>query len=69
MSLIESATLRLEPLSAAHAEEMFEPMSAAGIYQYIPGRPAEADLIRTAKSSPMTACSACRDPTSFQLAS
>jgi RimJ/RimL family protein N-acetyltransferase len=42
MSLIESATQRLEPLSAAHAEEMFEPMSAASIYDYIPGRPPES---------------------------
>ena len=38
-SLIESRTLRLEPLAAAHAEEMFEPMSAIAIYDYMPGRP------------------------------
>jgi [ribosomal protein S5]-alanine N-acetyltransferase len=39
MSLIESATLRLEPLVAAHAEEMFGPMSAAAIYAYVPEQP------------------------------
>jgi len=39
MSLIESATLRLEPLVAAHADEMFAPMSAAAIYAYIPEQP------------------------------
>ena len=39
MSLIESATLRLEPLVAAHADEMFGPMSAAAIYAYIPEQP------------------------------
>jgi ribosomal-protein-alanine N-acetyltransferase len=39
MSLIESATLRLEPLVAAHADEMFAPMSAAAIYTYIPEQP------------------------------
>jgi RimJ/RimL family protein N-acetyltransferase len=39
MSFIESATLRLEPLVAAHADEMFAPMSAAAIYAYIPGQP------------------------------
>jgi RimJ/RimL family protein N-acetyltransferase len=39
MSLIECATLRLEPLVAAHADEMFGPMSAAEIYEYIPGHP------------------------------
>ena len=39
MSPIESATLRLEPLVAAHADEMFGPMSAAVIYDYIPGQP------------------------------
>jgi hypothetical protein len=32
MSLIECATPRLEPLVAAHADEMFGPMSAAEIY-------------------------------------
>lgn len=36
MSAIESATLRLEPLVAAHADEMFGPMSAPAIYEYIP---------------------------------
>jgi ribosomal-protein-alanine N-acetyltransferase len=36
MSVIESATLRLEPLVAAHADEMFGPMSAAAMYAYIP---------------------------------
>ena len=39
MSLIESTTLRLEPLVAAHADEMFAPMSAAAIYAYIPEQP------------------------------
>ena len=39
MSFIESATLRLEPLVAAHADEMFAPMSAAAIYAYIPEQP------------------------------
>lgn len=39
MSVIESATLRLEPLVAAHAAEMFGPMSAAAIYAHIPGEP------------------------------
>src|SRR5512132_3050412 len=38
-AIIESHTLRLEPLAAAHAEEMFEPMSASAIYDYIPGHP------------------------------
>lgn len=39
MSLIQSTTLRLEPLVSAHADEMFGPMSAAEIYAYIPGQP------------------------------
>lgn len=39
MSPIESSALRLEPLVVAHAEEMFEPLSAAAIYDYMPGRP------------------------------
>ena len=39
MTPIESATLRLEPLVAAHADEMFLPLSAAAIYDYIPGQP------------------------------
>lgn len=39
MSLIESATLRLEPLVAAHADEMFGPMSAQAIYAYIQEQP------------------------------
>jgi len=38
-SPIESATMRLEPLAAVHAEEMFLPMSAVAIYDYIPGGP------------------------------
>ena len=38
-SPIESHTLRLEPLAAAHAGEMFEPMSAIAIYDYMPGQP------------------------------
>jgi RimJ/RimL family protein N-acetyltransferase len=36
---IESKSLRLEPLVAAHAEEMFAPLSAAAIYDYMPGQP------------------------------
>jgi ribosomal-protein-alanine N-acetyltransferase len=39
MTVIESATLRLEPLAVAHAAEMFGPMSAAAIYDYIPEAP------------------------------
>ena len=39
MSAIESTTLRLEPLVAAHAEEMFGPMSASVTYDYMPGAP------------------------------
>jgi [ribosomal protein S5]-alanine N-acetyltransferase len=40
---IESRSLRLEPLVAAHADEMFRPMSAAAIYDYMPlGPPASA---------------------------
>jgi ribosomal-protein-alanine N-acetyltransferase len=39
MDLIESSALRLEPLVAAHAEEMFAPLSAVAIYDYIPGDP------------------------------
>ena len=47
MSPIESATLRLEPLVAAHADEMFGPMSAAAIYDYIPEQPpASAQALR-----------------------
>ena len=36
---IESNSLRLEPLVAAHAEEMFVPLSAAAIYDYMPEQP------------------------------
>ncbi|MGZ8203389.1 MAG: GNAT family N-acetyltransferase [Burkholderiales bacterium] len=36
---IASSTLRLEPLVVAHAEEMFEPLSAAAMYDYMPGGP------------------------------
>ena len=39
MGPIESATLRLEPLVAAHADEMFHPLSAGAIYDYMPGQP------------------------------
>ena len=39
MRLIETNTLRLEPLVLAHAEEMFEPMSAPEIYEFIPEKP------------------------------
>jgi len=36
---ITSNALQLEPLVAAHAEEMFAPLSAAAIYDYMPGQP------------------------------
>jgi ribosomal-protein-alanine N-acetyltransferase len=36
---IESSSLRLEPLVAAHADEMFAPLSAVAIYDYMPGQP------------------------------
>jgi|SRR5271154_2289820 len=39
MGAIESSTLRLEPLVAAHAEEMFGPMSDPAIYEFMPGAP------------------------------
>jgi len=39
MHPIESKTLRLEPLTVAHAEEMFEPLSAPTLYDYMPGAP------------------------------
>jgi [ribosomal protein S5]-alanine N-acetyltransferase len=39
MTPIELPSLRLEPLLAAHADEMFRPMSAAAIYDYMPGQP------------------------------
>jgi RimJ/RimL family protein N-acetyltransferase len=39
MGRIESKTLRLEPLSAAHADEMFGVMSAPAIYAFIPEEP------------------------------
>jgi len=39
MVAIASSALRLEPLVAAHAEEMFETMSAPAIYNYMPGQP------------------------------
>jgi ribosomal-protein-alanine N-acetyltransferase len=44
---IESRSLRLEPLVAAHADEMFGPMSAAAIYEYMPWQPpASATALR-----------------------
>jgi ribosomal-protein-alanine N-acetyltransferase len=47
MNPIESQSLRLEPLIAAHAEEMFGPMSVAAIYDYMPGQPpASASSLR-----------------------
>jgi RimJ/RimL family protein N-acetyltransferase len=47
MSFIVSATLRLEPLVAAHADEMFGPMSAPAIYTYVPEQPpASVDALR-----------------------
>jgi RimJ/RimL family protein N-acetyltransferase len=39
MGPIVSNALRLEPLVAAHADEMFAPLSAIAIYDYIPERP------------------------------
>jgi len=39
MSPIESKTLRLEPLTVAHAEEMFESLSSPALYDYMPGAP------------------------------
>jgi RimJ/RimL family protein N-acetyltransferase len=36
---LATETLRLEPLTVAHADEMFEPMSAPQIYAWIPGAP------------------------------
>lgn len=39
MDAIESKSLRLEPLIAAHAEEMFAPLSSSAIYDYMPGQP------------------------------
>ena len=39
MHPIESKTLRLEPLTVAHAEEMFEPPSETALYDYTPGAP------------------------------
>jgi RimJ/RimL family protein N-acetyltransferase len=39
MNPIESSGLHLEPLVSAHAEEMFEPLSAPAIYNYMPGQP------------------------------
>ena len=39
MRLIESPAMRLEPLVAAHAEEMFETLSSPAIYDYMPGAP------------------------------
>jgi RimJ/RimL family protein N-acetyltransferase len=39
MKPIESSGLCLEPLVSAHAEEMFEPLSAPAIYNYMPGQP------------------------------
>ncbi len=39
MHPIESKTLRLEPLTVAHAEEMFESLSSPALYDYMPGAP------------------------------
>jgi RimJ/RimL family protein N-acetyltransferase len=36
---LESRALRLEPLTVAHAGEMFETLSAQSIYDYMPGDP------------------------------
>src|SRR4029078_7211366 len=39
VALWASRRRRSEPLVAAHADEMFAPMSAAAIYAYIPEQP------------------------------
>ncbi len=39
MNLIETKSLRLEPLIAAHAEEMIATLSSPALYAYIPGAP------------------------------
>jgi len=39
MGVIETRTLRLEPLTPAHADEMLEPLSGAALYDYMPGGP------------------------------
>ena len=39
MNVVESHTLRLEPLAVAHAGEMFATLAAQSIYDYIPGGP------------------------------
>ncbi len=45
--MIEANGLRLEPLVVAHADEMFAPLSAAAIYDYMPGEPpASPDALR-----------------------
>jgi RimJ/RimL family protein N-acetyltransferase len=47
MEPIASSALRLEPLVASHADEMFAPLSAAAIYDYMPGQPPlSADALR-----------------------
>jgi RimJ/RimL family protein N-acetyltransferase len=38
-AVIDSATLRLEPLAVEHADEMFEPLSHGALYDYMPGAP------------------------------
>jgi len=46
-TVIESDGLRLEPLAVAHAAQMFEPLSAAAMYDYMPGSPpASVDALR-----------------------
>ncbi len=46
-SVIVSSTLRLEPLTIAHATEMFEPLSSPAMYDYMPGAPpASIDALR-----------------------
>lgn len=39
MVTIEANGLRLERLAVAHADEMFAPLSAAAMYDYMPGEP------------------------------
>src|SRR6266478_8538087 len=49
MNPIESKTLRLEPLKVAHAQEMFEPLSAPALYDYTPGAPPASLAALTAR--------------------
>lgn len=46
MHVIEAATLTLEPLTAAHAEEMFVVLSDPAIYEYENGPPPSLEWLR-----------------------